>query len=72
MTNESYTPADFDSDYAKEARFMELGAERLMTPAPHRPQYIKDNEPGQELDEVYRINVDAVDVETDLYDEQNN
>jgi hypothetical protein len=37
-----------------------------------RPQYYRENQPGQELNEIIRSNTQAVEVDSHRYDEQNN
>lgn len=52
-----YTSADFDNDYAKERQFMEMGAERMLKPAPKRPQFHRETEKEEVLSAIEAENV---------------
>jgi transposase len=52
--NKPLTSADFDNDWPKERAFMELGAERMLRPAPHHPLYFPELTPKQNAAEQLR------------------
>jgi hypothetical protein len=55
----SYTSADFDNDWAKERQFMELGAEQMLKPAPHRAQFDRETDKEDILSAIERENVNG-------------
>ena len=56
---QSYTSADFDNDYAKERQFMELGAEQMLKPAPHRAQFERETDKEEILAGIERENANG-------------
>ena len=66
-----FAAADFDNDWAKEARFIEIRTEEMLGSMTTRRGYNRENYPGEELSEVERSNALAVEVERHRYEEQN-
>lgn len=60
-----------EPDFARGARFVELKTEEMFGHKPQRPRWNRENEPGQEVREVERDNVRAVERESHRFDNQN-
>jgi hypothetical protein len=50
------TSADFENDWAKERAFIELGAEKMLRPAPRHPLYFPEDTAEDHLAEVVADN----------------
>jgi hypothetical protein len=61
-----------DTDWVKEERLEEVRIREMLRSRSHRPQWNREEQPGEKLGEVIRGNAVAAEVETHRYDEQNN